>query len=339
MTGRDDVAGGLAGHVPVLLDETIKCLDPKPGEVFVDGTFGNGGYSRALLATGASVVGIDRDPDAILEGRPLRDAAGGRLTLVRGRFGALDWIARGAGYEELDGVVLDVGVSSMQLDRGERGFSLMRDGPLDMRMSQEGSNAADLVNTLPEKDLARLIGQLGEEKRAGRVSRAIGTARAKQPIQRTKQLADIIEGALGRSARDPIHPATRTFQALRIAVNQELQELADALGAAETMLRNGGRLVVVTFHSLEDRIVKRFLAERSREHATGSRHLPAEPVAAPAFRLGTRGPVQPRDEERDSNPRSRSAKLRFATRTDAPARPVDLADIGVPSLQSLRAVA
>ncbi|MHA1560020.1 MAG: 16S rRNA (cytosine(1402)-N(4))-methyltransferase RsmH [Alphaproteobacteria bacterium] len=339
MTGSDDVAGGPAGHVPVLLDETIRFLDPKPGEVFVDGTFGNGGYSRALLATGASVVGIDRDPDAILEGRPLRDAAQGRLTLVRGRFGALDWIARGAGYEELDGVVLDVGVSSMQLDRGERGFSFMRDGPLDMRMSQEGPTAADLVNTLAEKDLARLIGQLGEEKRAGAVSRAIGAARAKDQILRTKQLADIVEGALGRSARDPIHPATRTFQALRIAVNQELQELADALGAAETMLRDGGRLVVVTFHSLEDRIVKRFLAERSREHATGSRHLPAELVAPPAFRLGTRGPILPGEEERESNPRSRSAKLRFATRTAAPARPVDLADMGVPSLQNLRAVA
>ena len=188
MTGRDEneVAGGLAGHIPVLLDEVVEILDPKPGEVFVDGTFGRGGYSRALLAAGASVVAIDRDPDAILEGKALRDAAKGRLTLVRGRFGALDWIARGAGYDEVDGVVLDVGVSSMQLDRAERGFSFMRDGPLDMRMSKEGPTAADLVNALPEKTLTRMIGLLGEEKRAGTVARAIMAAREEKEITRTK---------------------------------------------------------------------------------------------------------------------------------------------------------
>ena len=340
MPGRDiDFAGRPAGHVPVLLDEAVEYLDPKQGEVFVDGTFGNGGYSRALLAAGASVVAIDRDPDAIFEGKALRDAANNRLTLVRGRFGALDWIARGAGYDEVDGVVLDIGVSSMQLDRAERGFSFMHDGPLDMRMSKEGPTAADIVNGLPEKSLTRLIGMLGEEKRAGTVSRAIAEARRAKPINRTKQLADIIEKALGRQPRDPIHPATRTFQALRIAVNQELQELADALGAAERVMREGARLVVVTFHSLEDRIVKRFLAERSREHATGSRHMPAEPVAAPTFRLATRGPVVPSEVEIEGNPRARSAKLRFAVRTDAPARPVDFSDIGVPSIETLRAVA
>lgn len=341
MAGRDnhDVAGGPAGHVPVLLDEVIEYLDPKQGEVFVDGTFGAGGYSRAMLAAGASVVAIDRDPDAILEGKPLRDAAKNRLTLVRGRFGALDWIARGAGYERVDGVVLDVGVSSMQLGRAERGFSFMHDGPLDMRMSKDGPTAAELVNSLQEKALTRLIGLLGEEKRASTVSRAIVEARKARSITRTKELADVVEAALGRQPRDPIHPATRTFQALRIAVNQELEELADALGAAERILGEGGRLAVVTFHSLEDRIVKRFLADRSRAHATGSRHLPAEDVAPPTFRLESRGPILPSEAEVDANPRARSAKLRVAVRTDAPARPVDTTGIGVPSVQMLRAVA
>ncbi len=334
--GTNAVAGGPAGHIPVLLDEVVEFLDPKPGEVFVDGTFGDGGYSRALLAAGASVVGIDRDPDAITEGRPLSAAAKGRLTLVRGRFGALDWIARGAGYETVDGVVLDVGVSSMQLDRAERGFSFMRDGPLDMRMGKEGATAADIVNTLDEKVLARIIGLLGEEKKAGPISRAIGEARARKPLTRTKELADLVEGAIGRAPRDPIHPATRTFQALRIAVNHELDELANALGAAERILGEGGRLVVVTFHSLEDRIVKKFLVDRSREHSTGSRHLPAEPLEPPTFRLATRGPVLPEDAERDDNPRARSAKLRAAIRSGAEARPVDLAAVGVPSLQGLR---
>jgi 16S rRNA (cytosine1402-N4)-methyltransferase len=333
--GTNAVAGGPAGHVPVLLDEAIELLDPKPGEVFVDGTFGDGGYSRALLAAGASVVGIDRDPDAIMEGKPLSAAAKGRLTLVRGRFGALDWIARGAGYEAVDGVVLDVGVSSMQLDRAERGFSFMRDGPLDMRMSKEGPTAADLVNTLDERGLARVFSLFGEERKANLVARAVVEAARRKPLSRTKELADIVERALGRAPRDPIHPATRTFQALRIAVNHELDELADALGAAERILKEGGRLVVVTFHSLEDRIVKKFLAERSREHAVGSRHLPAEPVAPPTFRLDVRGPVVPEAAERDDNPRARSAKLRAAIRTAAPSRPIDHAAIGVPVLHGI----
>lgn len=328
--GNNAVAGGPAGHIPVLLDEVVELLDPKSGEVFVDGTFGDGGYSRALLAAGASVVGIDRDPDAIADGKPLSAAAKGRLTLVRGRFGALDWIARGAGYDAVDGVVLDIGVSSMQLDRAERGFSFLRDGPLDMRMGKEGPTAADLVNTLDERGLARILAIFGEERRAMHIARTIVEAARQKPLTRTKELADIVEGAIGRAPRDPIHPATRTFQALRIAVNQELDELADALGAAERILKPGGRLVVVTFHSLEDRIVKKFLAERSREHAVGSRHLPAEPVAPPTFRLDSRGPILPAEHELNENPRARSAKLRVATRTDAPARPVDPAAIGVP---------
>lgn len=337
MAARDlsELADGPADHIPVLLDEVIKRADPKPGEVFVDGTFGDGGYSRALLAAGASVVAIDRDPDAISEGRPLGVAAKGRLTLIRGRFGALDWIARGAGYETVDGVVLDVGVSSMQLDRAERGFSFMRDGPLDMRMSKEGPTAADLVNDLDPKSLARIIGILGEEKKAGLVSRAIVAARAEKPFTRTRELADVVKKAIGRGPRDAIHPATRTFQALRIAINRELDELVEGLAAAERILGDGGRLVVVTFHSLEDRIVKRFIADRSREHSTASRHMPAEPVAAPTFRLIGRGPVVTSDAEQHANPRARSAKLRAAIRTAAPARDVDHGALGVPVLSGL----
>ena len=337
MAGRGTnaaVAGGLAGRIPVLLDEVVELLDPNTGDVLVDGTFGDGGYSRALLAAGASVVALDRDPDAIADGRPLVAAAKGRLTLVRGRFGALDWVSRAAGYDEVDGVVLDVGVSSMQLDRAERGFSFMRDGPLDMRMGREGPTAADLVNNLDQKALTRLIGLFGEEKKAGLVSRAIVEARNNAPIARTTELAEIVEAAIGRPPNDPIHPATRTFQALRIAVNRELAELAAALGAAERILRPGGRLVVVSFHSLEDRIVKKFSAERCREHATGSRHLPAEQVKPPTFHHLTQGPIMPGDAEVSENPRARSAKLRAAIRTGAEAWPVDPTALGVPPLQS-----
>jgi 16S rRNA (cytosine1402-N4)-methyltransferase len=328
------VAGGLAGHIPVLLDEVVEVLDPNLGDVLVDGTFGDGGYSRALLAAGASVVALDRDPDAIADGRPLSAAAKGRLTLVRGRFGALDWISRAAGYDEVDGVVLDVGVSSMQIDRAERGFSFMHDGPLDMRMSREGPTAADLVNNLDQKTLTRIISLLGEEKKAVPIAKAIVDARQQQPLSRTEELAELVESVVGRRGNDPIHPATRTFQALRIAVNQELAELAGALGAAERILRPGGRLVVVTFHSLEDRIVKRFLADRCKTQPTGSRHLPAEPVEPPTFHLLNKGPIGPSDEEVEENPRARSAKLRAAIRTDAEARPVDATGLGVPPLQS-----
>ena len=337
--GTNSVTGGPAGHIPVLLDEIIELTDPKPGEVFIDGTFGNGGYSRALLAAGASVVAIDRDPDAIAEGRPLSNAAKGRLTLIRGRFGSLDWIARGAGYDEVDGVVLDVGVSTMQLNRAERGFSFMRDGPLDMRMSKEGPTAAELVNNLEPKMLTRIIGLFGEEKKAGLVSRAIAEARVRKPLTRTRELAEIVEHAVGRGPRDPIHPATRTFQALRIAVNHELGELAEALAAAERILRQDGRLAIVTFHSLEDRIVKRFLVERSREHSTASRHLPAEQLAPATFRLVTKRPVVPEAAERADNPGARSAKLRVAIRTAAEPRQVEPSALGVPALRAFGAPA
>ncbi len=329
------VVNAQPSHVPVLLEEVVATLDPKPGQVFVDGTFGDGGYSRALLAAGASVVAIDRDPDAVFEGQPLAKAAGGRLTLVRGRFGALDWIARGAGYDSVDGVVLDVGVSSMQLDRAERGFSFMRDGPLDMRMSKDGPTAAELVNTLDAKALTRLLSTYGEERKAGTIARAIVEARRAAPLTRTRALAEVIEKAIGRNPRDTIHPATRTFQALRVVVNQELDELADALGAAETILREGGRLAVVSFHSLEDRIVKRFLAERSRTSAGGSRHLPDVPSFEPTFRLIGKGILTPGESEQEANPRARSAKLRAAVRTAAPSRPVDAASLGVPSLRAI----
>jgi len=341
MAGRGTntaVAGGLAGHIPVLLDEVVEVLDPNIGDVLVDGTFGDGGYSRALLAAGASVVALDRDPDAIADGRPLSAAAKGRLTLVRGRFGALDWISRAAGYDEVDGVVLDVGVSSMQIDRAERGFSFMHDGPLDMRMSREGPTAADLVNNLDQKTLTRIFSLLGEEKKAAPIARAIVDARQQRMLSRTEELAELVQSVVGRRGNEPIHPATRTFQALRIAVNQELAELASALGAAERILRPGGRLVVVTFHSLEDRIVKRFLADRCKTNPTGSRHLPAEPVEPPTFHLLNKGPIGPSEEEVEENPRARSAKLRAAIRTDAEARPVDSTALGVPPLQSLGAI-
>ena len=339
MTGRDPivVAGGPAGHVPVLLDEVMSALAPEAGGIFIDGTFGGGGYSRALLAEGCRVIAIDRDPDAIAEGRELAAAADGRLMLREGRFGALDAIARAAGYEAVDGVVLDIGVSSMQLDRAERGFSFMRDGPLDMRMARQGPSAAEIVNDLEPRALTRIIAILGEERNAGLVVRAIAKARATRPLTRTGELAAVIEQAIGRRPGDPIHPATRTFQALRIYVNNELDELADALAAAERILDAGGRLAIVTFHSLEDRIVKRFLADRSRETPAGSRHAPVEEIAPATFRLTQRGPVTAGDAEIRGNPRARSAKLRAAIRTDAPARRLDRSAIGVPPLPVMRA--
>jgi 16S rRNA (cytosine1402-N4)-methyltransferase len=318
-------------HSPVMLDEVVEALGPRPGAVIVDGTFGAGGYTRALLAAGATVVAIDRDPDAIAAGRPLEAASEGRLTLVHGRFADLDTLAQAAGHPHVDGVVLDVGVSSMQLDEAERGFSFRFDGPLDMRMGQHGPTAADLVNRLEGKELTRLIGLYGEERRASAISRAIVARREERPFERTLDLAGLVESVVWRGG-DAIHPATRTFQALRIAVNRELDELADALAAAERLLVAGGRLVVVAFHSLEDRIVKRFFADRSRERAGGSRHLPEAIVEPPTFRLAQRAALSPGDAEISRNPRARSARLRAGERTDAPARPVDAHALGVPSV-------
>lgn len=324
MAGRGgsetDAAGGPARHLPVLLGEVIEHLAPKDGGVYVDGTFGAGGYTRAILgAADCRVIAIDRDPNAIRDGQALVEGSGGRLTLVHERFSELDAVAAAAGAPLVDGVVLDIGVSSMQIDEGERGFSFRREGPLDMRMSSDGPSAADLVAGLSETELANLIYRFGEERHSRAVARAIVAARAVAPIERTLQLADIVAKVVWSKPHEP-HPATRTFQALRIAVNDELGELARALSAAERVLKPGGRLVVVTFHSLEDRIVKNFLANRAKV-AAGSRHLPAVQGVPPSFTLVARGAVEAGEEELARNPRARSAKLRAAARTPAPAHP------------------
>jgi len=330
---NDLAAGGPERHVPVLLNEVLEWLDPQPGEVMVDGTFGAGGYSRKILERGATVVGIDRDPDAIAGGQELVAQSGGRLILVPGQFADLDIHARASGFEGVDGVVLDLGVSSMQLDQAERGFSFLRDGPLDMRMEQAGPSAADVVNELPVRDLIRIIGLLGEEKRAPSVAHAIDNARKEKSFSRTLELANLIEKVLGRSPKKAqIHPATRTFQALRIYVNGELHQAAQALGAAERILKPGGRLVLVSFHSLEDRIVKRFLQDRTKTRGGGSRHMPEEEVPPATFENLTRKAVEARDMETDANPRARSAKLRAGRRTEAPARELDIHAAGVPRL-------
>ncbi|HZP19943.1 MAG TPA: 16S rRNA (cytosine(1402)-N(4))-methyltransferase RsmH [Bauldia sp.] len=327
-----DAVGGPARHVPVLLAEVMHYLAPAAGGVFIDGTFGAGGYSRAILSTGASVIAIDRDPTAIARGGSLAAEAGDRLTLVEGRFSDLDSIAAGHGHARVDGVVLDIGVSSMQVDEAGRGFSFAKDGPLDMRMGADGPTAADIVNTMEGRDLARIIAVLGEEKKARLVASAIARARAAQPIATTAELASIVAGAVGRRHSDPIHPATRTFQALRIFVNRELDELAGALAASERVLAEGGRLVVVAFHSLEDRIVKRFLADRSATRDAGSRHAPERKLARPSFELLTRGVVTPREDEIRDNPRARSGRLRAARRTGAPPHFFDRDALGVPQL-------
>jgi 16S rRNA (cytosine1402-N4)-methyltransferase len=331
-TIADGAAGGPARHIPVLIEEVMRFLAPAAGETIIDGTFGAGGYSRAILGCGASVIAIDRDPTAIAGGEALWESARDRLTLVEGRFSDLDEIARDCGHERIDGVVLDIGVSSMQLDTAERGFSFRTDGPLDMRMGDQGPSAADVVNAMEPAELARVIAVLGEEKKARSVARAIDAARRAGPITSTKQLAEIVARAVGHRVTDPIHPATRTFQALRIFVNRELEELADALAASERILGEGGRLVVVSFHSLEDRIVKRFLADRSATAPSGSRHLPEQRIAPATFELLARGVVEASEAEIRSNPRSRSARLRAARRTAAPSRPLDGAAFGVPAL-------
>jgi 16S rRNA (cytosine1402-N4)-methyltransferase len=326
--GNQPAVGGPARHIPVLLAEVMEALAPGPGKIVVDGTFGAGGYSEALLAAGASVVAFDRDPEAIAAGRQLEAGAGGRLRLIEARFSEM-----GEHVDRADGVVLDIGVSSMQLDEAARGFSFRADGPLDMRMGLAGASAADVVNRFDAGDLARIFGLLGEERHAGRIARMIERRRRTRPFERTLDLADAIEAHVGRSPSDRIHPATRVFQALRVFVNDELGELVRALFAAEALLVAGGRLAVVTFHSLEDRIVKRFLADRSGGVA-GSRHLPEARARAATFsRHG--GPVAPGDAEIAANPRARSAKLRAATRTAAPAGPPDPGIFGLPRLPTL----
>jgi 16S rRNA (cytosine1402-N4)-methyltransferase len=310
------VAGDVR-HIAVLGREAVAALAPRVDGVYVDATFGAGGYSRLILAEpGARVIGIDRDRTAIAGGFALVDRSGGRLTLVQDRFSNLADVIRGQGFEQVDGIVMDIGVSSMQLDQAARGFSFRFEGPLDMRMGEGGPSAADVVAQASEQDLANVIYIFGEERRSRGIARAIVAARRESPITTTRQLADIVARVV-RAKPHEIHPATRTFQALRILVNEELDELQQALAAAERMLRPGGRLAVVSFHSLEDRIVKTFLAARSGGSA-GSRHLPEVARPAPSFALLGRRPLVADEAEVAANPRARSAKLRAAERTEAP---------------------
>jgi len=313
--------GGPVPHIPVLLRDVVDGLAIKRDGRYIDGTFGAGGYSKAILeaAPGVRVLAIDRDPDAIARGYALVDHFAGRLSLCEGRFSAMGKLAAAFGFAPCQGVTLDIGVSSMQIDEAERGFSFRFDGPLDMRMEQAGESAADLVNQMAEEKLANLIYLYGEERRSRAIARAIVAARRETPITRTKTLADLVSRVV-RSAPDDIHPATRTFQALRIAVNDELGELERALDAAEALLAPGGRLAIVTFHSLEDRIVKRFLTERAGRAAAPSRHAPEETRDVATFALIGRKPVVAGEDECRHNPRARSAKLRVAERTNAPAR-------------------
>jgi 16S rRNA (cytosine1402-N4)-methyltransferase len=318
MTASDRPDSNAVRHIPVLGREAVDQLAPRAGGIYVDATFGAGGYSRMLLeVAGTQVIGIDRDRTAIAGGFDLVDRFDGRLTLVEDRFSNLAQVCAAQGVTSVDGIVMDVGVSSMQLDQGDRGFSFRLDGPLDMRMGQDGPTAADVVAKASEAELANIIYIFGEERHSRSVARAIVAARKEAPITTTKALADIIAKVV-RSKPNEIHPATRTFQGLRIFVNAELDELHLALAAAERVLKPGGRLAVVSFHSLEDRIVKNFLAERGKASA-GSRHLPELAQSAPSFQLLTKRPIIAGDAEVAANPRARSAKLRAAERTEAPA--------------------
>lgn len=329
--GNPEADGGLMRHIPVMLNEVLETLAPAPGKVILDGTFGAGGYTRAILSRGADVIALDRDPNAIANGQPMVAEFGGRLKLVASRFSALAAQAPEGG---LDGLVLDIGVSSMQIDEAERGFSFQRNGPLDMRMSSSGVSAADVVNRAKAGDMARIFGFLGEEKQAGRIARAIEKRRASEQFVTTRDLANLIETVNPRKAKDKIHPATRVFQALRIFVNDELGELARALFAAEQVLKPGGRLVVVSFHSLEDRLVKRFLTDRSGK-ASGSRHLPMVEDRPSIFEPIGKGMQSATEAESSVNPRARSAKLRAAFRTAAPVRAADFSIFDLPELTSL----
>jgi 16S rRNA (cytosine1402-N4)-methyltransferase len=309
-------------HIPVLGAESVAMLQPRDGGIYVDATFGAGGYSRAILdAADTSVIGIDRDRTAIAAGFDLVDRSNGRLTLVEDRFSNLAEVCAAQGTRAVDGVVMDVGVSSMQVDEAGRGFSFRLDGPLDMRMGHDGATAADVVATASEADLANIIYIFGEERHSRAVARAIVAARKDAPITTTRALAEIVSKVVWAKPGE-IHPATRTFQALRIFVNEELDELHLALSAAERVLKPGGRLVVVSFHSLEDRMVKNFLSERGKTGG-GSRHLPEVAHVTPSFRILTKRPVTAGDDELRANPRARSAKLRAAERADAPAFAAD----------------
>lgn len=318
-------------HIPVLLGSILREVAPVSG-VWLDGTFGAGGYARGLLEGGAdTVIGVDRDPLAFEMAADWVGTYGAKLRLVEGTFSDLDTLAG----EPLDGVALDLGVSSMQLDRSERGFSFMRDGPLDMRMGQAGVSAEDLVNDAPEALIANILFQYGEERASRRIAKAIVAERLKYRISFTLQLAGIIEKCLPRKKPGQSHPATRSFQAIRIAVNDEFGQLAHGLMAAERALKPGGKLVVVTFHSSEDRIVKKFMTERASTGGGGSRYEPEAAAKVPAFTLTPRKAIAPDAEEVARNTRARSAKLRIATRTDAPAQDIDTETLGLPKLEGL----
>lgn len=321
--GRDQAK---AAHIPVLLRPLLASVAPVSG-VWLDGTFGAGGYARGLLEAGASrVIGIDRDPLAHQMAAPWAGTYGDRLRLEEGTFSDLDTLAG----EPLDGVVLDLGISSMQIDQPERGFSFQKDGPLDMRMSQQGRSAADIVNQGSEAEIADILYHYGEERASRRIARTIVEARAKAPFETTLQLAEVVARCLPRPKPGQSHPATRSFQALRIAVNAEFTELAQGLAAAERALKPGGLLAVVTFHSLEDRIVKRFFQLASGAESNTNRYAPARAETTARFTLVNKRAVEPDAEELEANPRARSAKLRVARRTAAAAQPIAMADIDVP---------
>lgn len=316
-----------AGHEPVMAAEVLQVIAPKAGEIIVDATFGGGGYTRAFLdAADCRVYAIDRDPDAIARGRALERRYSGRLRLLEGAFADMPDLLAEAGVSAVDGIAFDLGVSSFQIDQAERGFSFTKEGPLDMRMGGAGPSAAEVVNSMSAGELADIFYRLGEERRSRRIAKAIVDARAAEPIETTGRLARIIEGAVGRRPGDKIHPATRSFQALRIYVNDELGQLERGLRAAERLLAPEGRLCVVSFHSLEDRIVKRFLKQRSGQAPRSSRHFPSSAAtesegapASPSFVLPFRKALTPTAEETARNPRARSARLRAAIRTEAPA--------------------
>lgn len=317
-----------APHIPVLLRPLLAAVAPVSG-LWLDGTFGAGGYARGLLEAGAdTLIGVDRDPEVFALAAGWAAEFGDRLRLVEGTFGKLDTYSDAP----LDGVVLDLGVSSMQLDQAERGFSFMKDGPLDMRMSRSGPSAADFVNTSAEKTIADVLYHYGEERASRRIARAIVAARTAAPFETTLQLAAVIEKCLPRAKPGQSHPATRSFQAIRIAVNNEFGELVAGLEAAERALKPGGKLAVVSFHSLEDRVVKRFLQARAGALAGGSRHAPEIERENPRFTLPGRKAIGPDERELAENPRARSAKLRVAIRTAAPAGPVDRSKLGLPTL-------
>lgn len=304
-------------HIPVLLNEVVESIVPKDGGVYVDGTFGAGGYTRAVLdAADCTVYAIDRDPDAIREGQKLVDAYKGRLHLLHGTFGEMAELVRGEGVDFVDGVMLDIGVSSMQIDRAERGFSFQKDGALDMRMSQNGLSAADVLNTFGERDIADIIYKYGEERFSRRIAAAVVEQRKTAPFKTTLEFADLIRRTVPHK-REDIDPATRSFQALRIYVNDELGQLESGLSAAHDLLKAGGRMAIVSFHSLEDRIVKTFMQEKSGKTANPSRYMPVVEKQAATLKTITKKPILPTESETKFNPRARSARLRVAEKAES----------------------